>query len=81
MLKQSKTIRNTEKVLMFFKTNLSNVVRKRMFVINIDQWEEIAKSHGEFFKDIKPVTTMVEIKRLINPEMLIEIEAEAVVDK
>ena len=74
-------IKNIEKALEHFSANLSNVVRTRMFVTNIDQWEEIGKVHGEFFNDIKPVTTMVEVKRLIIPDMLVEIEAEAVIEE
>lgn len=57
--------------------SLENVVRTRMFLTDISQWEEAAKAHGEFFKDIKPVTTMVEVSKLIDPEILIEIEVTA----
>ena len=56
-----------------------DIVRTRMFVTDITQWEEIGKAHGEFFKDVKPVTTMVEVKSLISKEYLIEIEATAII--
>lgn len=58
---------------------LSDVVRTRMFVTDISKWEAIGRAHGEFFRDIKPVATMVEVSRLIDPAMLIEIEADAVI--
>ncbi len=60
---------------------LSDVVRTRMFVTDITQWEEIARAHGEFFREIKPAATMVEVQRLIHPDMLIEIEADAIVEQ
>lgn len=56
-----------------------HVVRTRMFVTDISRWEEAGKAHGEIFKDIKPVATMVEVKNLISPELLIEIEVSAVI--
>ncbi|PSR35550.1 MAG: hypothetical protein C7B46_00745 [Sulfobacillus benefaciens] len=58
---------------------LSDVIRTRMFVTDISQWQEIGKAHGEFFGDVRPVATMVEVKALIDPRLLVEIEVEAVV--
>ena len=56
----------------------SDVVRTRIFVVIIDQWEEIGRVHGEFFRDIRPAATMVEVSRLVNPDHLVEIEVDAV---
>jgi enamine deaminase RidA (YjgF/YER057c/UK114 family) len=61
--------------------SLTDVVRTRMFVTDISQWEEATRAHAEFFKEIRPVTTLVEVSRLIDPAMLIEIEATAIVDQ
>lgn len=59
--------------------DMQHVIRTRMFLTNISQWEEAARAHGEFFKDIKPVTTMVEVSNLIDVDMLIEIEVSAII--
>jgi|SRR5690606_9599513 enamine deaminase RidA (YjgF/YER057c/UK114 family) len=66
------------KVLADADSSMSDVVRTRLFLTDISQWEEAAKAHGEFFKDIKPVTTIVEVSKLIDPEILIEIEISAI---
>ena len=71
-------IQKIEKVLQQAGGSLQDVVRTRMFVTDISRWEEYGKAHGEFFKDIKPCTTMVEVSKLIAPEYLIEIEATAI---
>ena len=71
------TIRNIERALQALDAGLQNVVRTRMFVTDISRWEEYGRAHGEFFEEILPATTMVEISKLIDPRMLIEIEADA----
>ncbi len=70
-------IENIECALQALSASLENIVRTRMFVTDISRWEEYGKAHGEFFGDILPATTMVEVSRLIDPQMLIEIEADA----
>jgi enamine deaminase RidA (YjgF/YER057c/UK114 family) len=70
-------IGNIEKALKALGAGLENIVRTRMFVTDISRWEEYGRAHGEFFREIMPATTMVEVSKLIDPDMLIEIEADA----
>ena len=75
-----RVVLNIELALKALGGGLKDIVRTRMFVTDISRWEEYGRAHGEFFGDIRPCATMVEVRRLIDPRMLIEIEADAIVE-
>ena len=73
------TLRNIETALLDAGSSLREVVRTRIYVTDITRWREIGRAHAEFFGEVRPATTMVEISRLVDPQMLVEIEAEAII--
>jgi len=71
-------LKNMQRALEAVEAKLEDVVRTRIYITDINNWEEVGKVHGAFFKEIRPATSMVEVKRLISPDILLEIEAEAI---
>jgi enamine deaminase RidA (YjgF/YER057c/UK114 family) len=80
-LQTVQTIRNIQAALDRAGSGLEDVVRTRIYVTDIESWEEVGRAHGEAFGEVRPAATMVEVRRLINPEMLVEMEADAVLQE
>ncbi|HEY1533391.1 MAG TPA: RidA family protein [Polyangiaceae bacterium] len=79
-LQAAQALRNIAWALERAGGRIEHVVRTRIYLTNMDDWEKVGRAHGEFFTDVRPATTLVEVKRLVDPAMLVEIEAEAIVD-
>jgi enamine deaminase RidA (YjgF/YER057c/UK114 family) len=79
-LQARRSLEVIEQALREAGAEMRHVVRTRMFVTDISQWEEVARAHGEFFRDVRPAATMVQVSALIDPRLLVEIEVEAVID-
>jgi enamine deaminase RidA (YjgF/YER057c/UK114 family) len=77
-LQTRRILQNIEQALQYFGADRTHVLRTRIFVVNIDDWEQTGKAHGEFFHAVRPATSMVEVRRLIHPDIVVEIEADAI---